>query len=645
MSKLCRLSRVLLACLLATPLWAEDKPAPPYKISSKVLEELAAEYQELGLPLPPPDARPLLLPTGSRYADDNKTLELSYSIGFRIKPGDGQDNPGTFLVGTERWDAGSYPKMRETPLPVDPDAPLTAKLDRGAAYFGAFHTDAWLSAVIQCQLRGYGKLAAQILERNPLQLSDWLVSERFNPPDDADLAANRLWYRATNGGDPRKALAAAAWNHWLNTLPAMGTDRREALARMEKLYKDHVEFRGKAREGLLASLRLTIQPNEGLPGSAEELIDQLTEDNVETTGRPIAPEGLPNPHLNKLLEMGFAAMPTLLAHLDDRRLMRGTESVVDGPTYLVTVGGVVKGLVEKAAGAQLYPPGTKPDLGEFDEAKLAHAWWENASKFGEEEYARDHVLPLEKRNDESQWINLYCLWTVAHKYPQFLGGIYERLLRERPDLDSDDVARFVGACAGLDREEKMRLLRGGAAQRDLWHRNSAIRAMLAVDPADAQARLRQELARLPAKASPARSGMSAEEEVVWTVRLCNAPEVWQALAEAARRAEPELRAALIQRVGGSSWTREFPAARRERVEFLSAFFDDPATWREVDKRGEPPEATGAHEDLTHVISNRTATVLGEILEIESYPNEYWDAQEWRDYRAAVRAAMEKMAAR
>ena len=351
---------------------ASARPKPPEaaaKFPPETLETLAWQYKDAGLPVPLPDAPLLLLSMYTRSTDDGKDID-EYVLGFRLSAGDGKDNPGTFLVGTDVWDASHDRTMNGPALAVDPDKPLTAVLYQGPAYFAAFPTEVWLTAAIQCQMRGYGGLARQILERAPMRIEHWFVDGRNVPEDRYDPTANRFLFKAMNGGDPRKALAAAAWNHWLNVVVTPGTDRQEALAQMEKLFTQHTELKGKQREDTLASLRLTVQPGTGKPGSAEAFIDALSESSQAGIEQSIPFRGYSDPNVSKLFDIGFPAMPVLIAHMRDRRLRRGVELPTDGSPYLVRVGSIVTELVEAAAGVDLFKPETRPRAGEYDDSEV-----------------------------------------------------------------------------------------------------------------------------------------------------------------------------------------------------------------------------------------------------------------------------------
>ena len=160
--------------------------------------------------------------------------------------------------------------------------------------------------------------------------------------------------------------AATAWNHWINTTLQPGTDRRVALLHLDALAKAFPVLDDASRREFREALRLTVQPGKGTPGSAEALIDGLTDlpDNEPETfskSRENAPDYV------RLGQMGFAAIPALIAHVDDPRLTRlrrtaptdaryiqaflkkqGRGRVSLGPETMTRVGDLVSPLVYQA---------------------------------------------------------------------------------------------------------------------------------------------------------------------------------------------------------------------------------------------------------------------------------------------------------
>ena len=274
--------------------------------------------------------------------------------------------------------------------------------------------------------------------------------------------------------------------------------------------------------------------------------------------------------------------------------------------------------------------------------KLAREWWAKASRVSEEEYVCAHVFPARKKTVGYDWVNSYCLWIVAHRYPQYLGEIYERLLRERPDLYSGMIPETISTCQGLTREEKLRLLQLGAQSPNLDRRREAIGALVGLDPVDANARILAELARLPDGASPARESYSAEQDIGRLVQKSDSPEVWQAFERTARRVGPDLRAKWLWCIRADSAAS--PARRALSITFLSAFLDDASLRGDDEFDGGPSrEAKAAHQPppANHIVGNQAAQSLGDILGVKGYPNEYSDTEEWAKYRAAVLAALDK----
>ena len=612
------------------------------KLNPEMLDGLAAEYREAGLLVPPPDA-PLLLLQLNFHETESHEIIKDYVLGWRLTPGDGKDNPGTFLVGTEVWDPSKDWKLDSPPLAVKPDLPLEVSLYQGPASFAPFDTEVWLDAAIQCQMRGYQGLVRQIIEQNPMQIAGWFLLPEDTPPDEDDPAANHFLYRETNGGDPGKALAAAAWNHWLNAVVSPNTDRAEALAHLESLFAKYREFKGKEREQLLARLRLTVRPSGAKPGSPEALIDGVVDGPNVYIHTPIAPKGFSDPNLTRLLEMGFAAMPALIDHMQDQRWLRAAKPPMDFVRSLDTAGPLLSKLVEEAAGNELFTSDDEREDPRTDLQRLARQWWAEASKVSEEAYVCGHVMPVEEPTWLDPATNSYCTWIVGRRYPQRLPEIYERLLREKPNLDSGNVADTVGACTGLSREEKLRLLRLGADSPSLARREDALGALLPLDPAEANARILRELERMPRGSSNQGGNRPPEEKFTLLVQRSDSPEVWAAFTETARRVGTELRASWISAI--NSDYEAPPEQRGKRIAFLGAFLNDTSAWSEqayYTAMGIPWVVSPQQPiDPTHIIGNMAAEELGEILKVPHPVGGYPADEEQAKFRANVVSALEK----
>lgn len=647
-ARLPRFSRAALRLAFALPLAAAlargTAPQAPVTLTPEILDTLAQQYRDEGLPLPPPDSPPLWLPFQHHTDDGDDQPTQDYVLGFRLTAADAA-GPGTFLIGTETLDPRGWWKLDGPPIPVNVKQPQALSLADGPMHFHTFPADAWLTAAIQCQIRGDRGLARQILAWKPMHISRWFVEGRTAPADENDPSANRFLYREMNHGDPRKALAAAAWNHWLNTVLEPGTDRAAAYGHLAELFAHYPEFKGKEREKFLESLRLTVAPSHGKPGSPEALIDALSEGETLSADLRNIAAGLENPNLNALLERGFAAVPALIDHLEDARLVRGTLTPVDGSPQLMQVGYLVTALVEGMAGerfAEFNPPPSQDGVSEAQ--RRARAWFARASKENEEAYICGHVVPAHPKDHD--WLNRAWLWSVVHRYPARLSGVYEQVLKAPFDVDTELASRAVAVCDRIDRQEKLRLLRQGADLPDLSQRTGALHGLLMVDPADANARILRELDRLPKQASPITYGSYAPEEAVaWLVRGSDSPEVWERFEQTARRVDPALRASFLRRINHGS---EDPTPRTaQRIAFAKAFLDDPAVWHEGER--DParawtgPASGGEHPELTHIVGNNAAEELGGLLEVPGYPNNYWTKEEWEKYRAAVRAALAKAA--
>ena len=93
-------------CSLATA--ADPLPKP---------DDLLAEYQALGLPLPPAKSRLLRLECGGRNMVNGVLDPIWYSLAFELQPGT-KDNQPLLLVAEREWRPNWDPKARAVkPMP------------------------------------------------------------------------------------------------------------------------------------------------------------------------------------------------------------------------------------------------------------------------------------------------------------------------------------------------------------------------------------------------------------------------------------------------------------------------------------------------------------------------------------------------
>ena len=635
----------------------------PMTITPEILVQLAREYRTAGLPLPPAGARPSKIEfAGAREEGDTGTSV--YILGFRLAP-------GSYLVGTEiRQDFTDDPPGSPSDA-VDPEQPPTVALADAAVLSHRLRSEGlpvnrWLAIAVQCEIQGFHTLARQIFERGlprdpaPVEWDQFVQEFAWPVPGAIHAAAAQA--RAEDGGDPHLLLAATAWNHWINFTTQTGTDRREALAHLDALARDFPALDGPAQHDFREALRLTVQPGKGAPGSAEALIDGLTDlyhDEPESFRK--RRENFPD--YVQLSQMGFAAMPALIAHMDDLRLTRvqrtaptdqpymraylekqGCGRVNPGPEVMLRVGDLISPLVYRLVGPTGIRRSFQEGASRQELKRQAEQWWAETSKqSSEEEYVVSRVLPIE---GVQRSVNRTYLETVGARYPQRLQGIYEDLLKQPRQIDEEAIVQAIVANESLSKDDKRLLLGHGADAPNLWRREDAIVGLFKVDPADADARLIRELDRLPTTLDD-QGVRSPMVQLAPVVRWSDAPRVWAAFERAARRADVALRLELLDRMGSGVSVSGLPRRTQARIKLLAAFLDDETVrvMPSASPKAEPGRSQfdrDAPASLFHrpqfTVGDFAASRLPSLLEIIGQAREDFTAEDWTRFRQQVRTA-------
>jgi len=164
-----KLSLLLVAVLLissaaaGTAIFVNREPEPSIKDQTSPedgapaqdqkagLDELLSVYKELGLPLPPKDAKLVRTAAQSRSILNGESQPVVYRLVFQLRPGT-KTAPPLLLEGiseTERFWLDEKPE-------VDPNAPVPKDVDLRIG---------GVVLAIQCHSRGWDRLANQILEK------------------------------------------------------------------------------------------------------------------------------------------------------------------------------------------------------------------------------------------------------------------------------------------------------------------------------------------------------------------------------------------------------------------------------------------------------------------------------------------------
>jgi hypothetical protein len=342
----------------------------------------------------------------------------------------------------------------------------------------------------------------------------------------------------------------------------------------------------------------------------------------------------PDPYFWKVVLLGFDAVPSLIGHLNDRRLTQAERGYFNNfPGYQLEVRHVASVILERLAGRSLDRGPLERQQGIVLRQADVEGWWKKARVIGEEHYLVDHVL--EKRYPKDVWPNDVMLAIITKKYPERLGDIYRKALENRPELETWPLAKAI-ADSRLDKKTKQKLIFYGLNHKDLKHRTYALRQLAKLDPPLFDKQVVHELNCLP-KSFDYRFWDSPEAAMSFLVCQTKNPAVWKAFQGAAERCEVGLR---MEFLGGMQCLEKSPTIK-EQLRFLAHFLGD-KTVRDVSTT--PKRFTGpyAAADFPRIeVRNYAAICIGEGLEIEAYPSPKWTPNEWAKFRKKIRSALEK----
>jgi hypothetical protein len=569
------------------------EPVPP-------LDDLLKEYQVLGLPLPPKDAKLVRYESGGGGIVNGVVQPKTYDIAFEVKPGT-KTEPPTILTGTMQWQPSWNPTTKE----VSPD-PAGVKDFKFYSYYA-------LPLAIQCHARGWDQLANHLLEVCKKE-------EKF---------------------DARKQLTEGAWHYWEGHLTEPKADRAPVAKRLKEVLQKDKSLDNEYRRALLKSLDLALAPSKAKPGSVEELIDDLV-DYTANTGTLGVFE--PEERYFRIAKLGFDAVPALIEHLNDDRLtramMRGFNNF---PSWHLRVGNVVGDLLEGLAGEPLMRGTDTEDVGAdwlrrqqgySIKVNAAKKWWEKARKVGEEAYLLDHVLPPKSEQKEQAWANQQQLHLIQSKYPKHLPSLYRTVLDKRPDIYSHPLAEALVA-SKLPPEEKLPLFLHAAKNKETEHRIPALSAIKNLDKKKFNSLLIETIEGFP-KDVETTYWSCPEANLVHLVPECDDPRIWPALEAVIKRSSLGLRMEILHSLAGFEKTKY----RTERLRILASYLNDDALRDEkADHRFEGPGAGFPYGKIT--VQDFVAIEIGRFVGIKVETKLDRTPAEWAKIREQVREALKR----
>ena len=223
-------------CSLATA--ADPLPKP---------DDLLAEYQALGLPLPPAKSRLIRYESGGGGMVNGVVQPTEYSLAIELQPGT-KDKKPLLLVAAMEWRPDWDPKTRA----VKPEVAAVESVDLGR--------DQALVLAIQYHSLGWGELSRALLEQS-------------RPKE--------------GNASPTDRLVALTWGYWYGRVTHPTADRAPVAKRLQELMKRDKTLDTDHHRSVLRSLELALVPGKAKPGSVEARIDALVNysSNAGTIGQ------------------------------------------------------------------------------------------------------------------------------------------------------------------------------------------------------------------------------------------------------------------------------------------------------------------------------------------------------------------------
>ena len=427
------------------------------------LETLLEASREFGLPLPPARARLVRFGWGNSNLGTGGNWDNTPLLGFVLRGGKEGELP-LLLVGTEEYvrpiEMEKYSGKLQL-FDVDPKAALPNQVYdlwqyqvHGVSSWGrsAFEINAGLATAIQCKAQGFDVLAQVLWNRCATGEAGHHNSIFYHPPN----------------LPPRQALAQLAWVHIGNELAMPKSDRAVAVTKIKALMKAEPFIASDQNKEVLHSLELAIVPSKAQFGTAERLIDDLVDLSGPWTNAGVREA---DPHYRRVSDLGFAAVPTLIEHLDDQRLTRlAYPGFGNSPPRISKIGELVHSVLYGIAGFDVirqWRHGSADPIGEKEDARK---WFVQAQQAGEEAYYVKHLFPS---NPKDERFNDCMLNLIAVKYPKQLPAIYRKILDTHSQLTSWPVAEAL-AESSFPTAEKMSHLTYATKNAKKDHREAAL---------------------------------------------------------------------------------------------------------------------------------------------------------------------------
>jgi len=581
---------------------APGSRVPSENADLAVIDQLVRDYKRYGLPLPPPDA-PLVRDGMWIGVGLGAGQKQYWELGYLIPKSAGQSYD-QLQVGTGIRDFASA----EAKLPSYPEEPATADTVLGVTIRPGFQEEILLTMAIVERTRGKPPFALALLRKalNPEpQSTSTSVS---HPPVPV---RQRLWI--------------SAFNSQKNALLDEKPNLIAISQRMRKLIALAPGPVSNEDSRLPEAARLTATQRYKGSDPEEKLIDALCD--------PVAPFQesagavwiedlrwqLNRVPLQAIVAQGFDAVPALIEHVEDQRLVPAPKGFSNtAPAGMLSIGDLCQSLLRSYMGE-----GDRLTSG-GDGASVDWAvWWAKAKPEGEEAYCLRTLCQV-----EPQGISRSLLWLVESKHPE---DLIQVLNWQQGHGLSNDAVRVLYSIGNsrLSKEEKEQSAALGLKSYSLQENRGALYILVRTDPSKADSELVRVMKGLPSHAFD-QVWENEESSFVNLVTRSTSPAVWTTFEITAKRVDPSVRFRMLWILGLSGG---HGPNKDKALKLLRSFMNDST---------QIPDGPAGFFPGAKSVQDIAAVGAARIIQITEMPQASDPAEKWAEFRSAVARKLDDM---
>ncbi len=431
------------ALLLSTFALAASDVTARANSEPKTVTEFYEAYKRYGLWLPPKDAKLVRWEenhfwSGSGGFRQERIVHLRLMIRPKAK-----DKPA--LLRDRDYEFTEHRDSRLKVVRPNPDQLKDVDLQL-AEY--------WLEFAAQAHDLGWTGLATIAFERGRVVTGSWQY------PDDVK---NNPCHTLT-------MLRRHAWRYYYDSLHDAETDLAASYSMLKRIHDDDAHFRTEFHAQLLEDLDKSIRGRKVQKVGIEKLIDGLCD---LTQFQLWDDKNATRTAYDELAQLGFAAVPSLIRHLDDTRTTRiakleGFNNGLWNDTR--RVGSLCRDLLYKLSGGEI---DSDEEATPAQVRQLAERWYAETQKIGEEKWAVDRAINENRIND-------VLLQLLVAKYPKRFDELFRDVLKNHSQWH---IQSFMTALirSRRPRNEQISLLRDALATNHPNPQYGAVRVLRELD--------------------------------------------------------------------------------------------------------------------------------------------------------------------